>query len=121
MLTSDLIKSLGDDVDLLTRSDAWLEEQRRNVSYQMEQLAQELHAIHAAQRIKPQLQQQNLVALQELVKDETGQVIDIKITIQKLSVALQTVDKSLGNCAFLELINTLSQRQGWRTDGYEIG
>lgn len=76
-----LINDLGQDADLLTRSDRWLEQQRIQVSTELNSLVDELRAILLAQKIKSRLQQTNLVAVGREAENESGEPITyVRIT-----------------------------------------
>lgn len=112
-----MIDQLGDDVPLLTRNDKWLETQRLNISKQITALSAELRVIMLAQRIKVLLEQRNLVALQHLLQDESGEVQDIIIRIMNLPDALELLKPSNTK---LEHVNKLAQIKEWEKDGYDI-
>ena len=111
------INELGEDADLLTRHDCWLETQRNALQGDLEQKATELRAILLAQRIKRLLQQKNLVAVQQLVRSSEGKIVDIVIRIMNLPDALQYLLKPVDT---LDEINTAAQVYGWDKDGYDI-
>lgn len=76
-----LINDLGQDADLLTRSDRWLEQQRIQISTELNSLVDELRAILLAQKIKTRLQQTNLVAVGREAEDESGEPVTyVRIT-----------------------------------------
>ena len=78
-----LINDLGQDADLLTKSDRWLEQQRIQIATQMDGLVDELRAILLAQKIKTRLQQTNLVAVRKDSEDECGEPVTL-VRITKL-------------------------------------
>src|SRR5262245_54473098 len=87
-----LIRDLGDNADLLTHSDPWLDSQYRAVAQEMDRLAQELSSLKLARQIKKQLQQRNIVAVQHLVKDANGEIIDVVINLMGLPDALKSLE-----------------------------
>ena len=108
---------LGEDSDLLVRHDDWLENQRRVTASELDQNANQLRAVLLAQRIKIALQQKNLVAVQELVRDEKGEIVDIAIKIMSLPDALQRLLKTRDT---LDEVNAAGQVYGWDIDGYDV-
>lgn len=117
MNLTTLISTLGEDADLLTRSEQWLEEERRATAHQMDKLAIELRAIQAAQAIKRKLQQQNLVAVQHLLRNSDGELVDIIIRIMNLPDAMASLNKN--NTDELDGINREAQIFGWDSEGYD--
>lgn len=113
-----LINEIGTDADLLTRSDQWLEEERKSVAAQVEEFAKELYAITLAQKIKRQLQQRNLVAVQSLERAEDGDINNIKVEIVTLKEGIKKLTEA--NTDTLDSINLASHLVGWNNDGYDI-
>jgi hypothetical protein len=58
-----MMHEMGNDADLLTRSDEWLDSHRKYLSGRMSELAEELDVILIAQKYKNVLQHNNLVAI----------------------------------------------------------
>lgn len=112
-----LLHDLGDDADLLTRSDQWLEVERRVTATKMNELAVALRAILLAQRVKRLLQQKNMVAVQHLLRDQTGEVRDIIVRIMNLPDAMQSITDHHDT---LDSVNAAAQTHGWRADGYDL-
>lgn len=56
------INSLGQDVDLVTRSDSWLEKQYNDLLSEYLELTQQIRSIELAKKIKEVLRKRNLVA-----------------------------------------------------------
>lgn len=113
----NLINTLGDDIPLLTRSDEWLEVERRSVSQRMEMLAEELRSLMLAQRIKSQLQQRNLVPVQHFEKSADGQISNISIHLMKLPDALLALQPSNDP---IDETNRVAQLNNWLHDGYDL-
>ena len=111
------LTELGEDADLLARHDDWLENQRKITASELDRNANQLRAVLLAQQIKSALQQKNLVAVQELVRNEEGEVIDIVIKIMSLPDALQKLLKTKDT---LDEVNVAGQVYGWDLDGYDI-
>lgn len=114
-----LMEDIGDDIDLLVRSDEWLEEERRSVAAQLDRISNELRSIYTAQKFKRYLQQSNLVAVQSFVKDTNGEVTDISISIMPLSAAKRSLDEACQDDE-LDSLNRTAQLCCWKADGYEI-
>ncbi len=110
------MEELGQDADLLTRSDQWLEQERIRRAEELERAANELRAIHVAQKIKRQFQQKNLVAVQQLLRSADGEVKNIIIRIMNLPDALSILQTS----DTLDEINAAAQLYGWDQDGYDL-
>ncbi len=113
-----LMKEIGNDADLLTRSDEWLEEERRSKAVELDRAANELRAILLAQKIKRHLQQKNLVAVQQTLRDAGGQVCDIIIKLMNLPDALTLLAAPHNDT--IDEINAAAQLLGWDKDGYDI-
>lgn len=109
------INELGADADLLTRHDGWLEQQRAATQTRVNDCVNELRSIILAQRIKKELQQENLVALQEAVTN-SDRITDIIIKITSLPNALKNIATSTPT----DRANTVAQIYGWHNDGYDI-
>ncbi len=110
------MEELGQDADLLTRSDQWLEQERIRRANELERAATELRAIHVAQKIKRQLQEKNLVAVQQLLRDADGEVKNIIVRIMNLPDALSMLSTS----DTLDELNVAAQLHGWQEDGYDL-
>ena len=117
MTLLNLIKEIGDDADLLIRNDEWLEEERRITATELDQKAQELHAILLAQRIKKLLQQKNQVAVQQILRTTDGKTKDIIIKIMNLPNALRLLSSPLDT---LDELNSAAQLINWDSDGYNL-
>lgn len=118
MNLTTLINEIGDDADLLTRSDEWLEESRKSTAASLDSIARELQAIQTAQRIKRMLQQQNLVAVQSIIKSTNGDIQDILVRIMSLPDALALLRASRNDT--IDELNFAGQIVGWDSDGYDI-
>lgn len=102
----DIIDALGGDTDLLVRSDAWLEVRKTKVCQDLDLLLEDLKQIQTAIKIKRELQQRNLVAVQRSKVNPA----DAAVEILPLSDAVQSIPPP-------ERIRTLSV---WNSDGYDI-
>lgn len=117
MTILNLISEIGDDADLLTRSDEWLEEERRATATELDKKTQELRIVLLAQRIKSLLQQKNLVAVRQLLHTTDGQTKDIIIKIMNLPDALRLLSEPQDT---LDEVNSTAQHLTWNKDGYDI-
>jgi len=118
MSLETLIDEIGDDADLLTRSDEWLEAERQLIAASLDKAARELHAVQTAQRIKRALQQKNLVAVQSIIRSEDGDIVDILVRIMNLPDAILLLNQHKNDT--LDNINYKAQIYGWNSDGYDI-
>lgn len=117
MTLTTLIRDLGDDANLIIKSDRWLETERRDCAGEINDLAEKLRSIMVAQNAKRILQQSNMVAVQELTRTDEGDVADIVITIANLPDAIQ----SLNNPADTnDQVNAAAQILTWGDDGYDV-
>lgn len=111
-----LMEEIGQDADLLTYSDQWLERERIKRSEDLAETARELQAILVAQKIKNILQQKNLVAAQQILRDASGEIKNIIIRIMNLPDALSMFSTT----DTLDDINAAGQLMAWKRDGYDI-
>ena len=118
MSLMNLLDDIGDDIDLLTRSDEWLEQERRNVASELDERARELEKLLLAQKIKRLLQQKNLVAVQQILRSTSGEIKDIIVRLMKLPDAMHLMGQS--QVDVLDSVNTSSQFMTWDKDGYDI-
>lgn len=97
MNLSSLIQDLGNDADLICRSDNWLEEQEKYLSTELDRLTTEYKAILAAKRVKRILQNQNMMAIER--PDKLSREIEIakvpEILNNQAQIPLQTEDRIL--------------------------
>ena len=118
MSLEKLMIEIGEDTDLLTRSDDWLEEERKSIAAKYDAIAKELRSIITAQKIKRHLQQRNLVAVQSLSRDILGQVYNTSVDIMNLPDAVWLLRNQ--NNDDLDKVNYLGHISGWESDGYDI-
>ncbi len=115
-LAGDIFQLGKDNADLLVRHDAWLEQERKEAQSRLDRNVSELRNIISAQAIKRRLQQKNLVAVQRLIQDGDGNIIDICVDIMKLPDALEylnTTEDIVGG------MNNCAQLHGLNVDGYD--
>jgi hypothetical protein len=115
-MLNNLMHEIGEDADLLTRPDAWLEEERRATAAELDEKAQELRALLLAQRIKRFLQQKNMVAVRELLSSTDGKIKEIVIKIMNLPDALHILSKYEPQ----EVQEVERQLIVWSRDGYDL-
>ncbi len=80
MNLSALIQDLGEDAELILKSDKWLEEQSQYLSSLLDRYTKEYKAIKAAQSVKRILQNQNMTAVDRSSIDSNqkpGQTIEL--------------------------------------------
>lgn len=118
-LLSNIMDEIGQDADLLTRSDEWLEQERLKRATELEQAAKELHAIQLAQKIKLKLQQKNMVAVQQILRDADGEILNIIVRIMHLPDALSML-ASTDSYDTVDEVNVAAQVHGWERDGYDV-
>lgn len=113
-----LIEDIGEDLDLLVRSDEWLEEERKSIAAELDRITNELRSIYTAQRLKRHLKLSDLVAVQSLEKDENGDVSDIKIAIMPLKDAMDYLQNNSQD--ELDTRSKMAQISCWKSDGYDV-
>lgn len=118
MSLMNLLEDIGEDADLLIRSDAWLEQERKNVASELDERARELEKVLIAQKIKRLLQQKNLVAVQQILRSANGEMKEIIVRLMKLPDAMHLMEQP--QVDVLDGINTSSQFMTWDKDGYDI-
>jgi hypothetical protein len=103
----DIIDALSSDTGLLVRSDAWLEVRKTKVCQDIDLLLEDLKQIQAALKIKRELQQKNLVAVQ---RSKFSSPMDRAVEILPLSDAVRSIPPPERN----QILNI------WNSDGYDI-
>ena len=105
----NIIEQLGDDADLLTKSDEWLLGQKLKLSQDMSLLAMELKKILLALQIKTRLQQTNLVAVRR--SEQIFNMLDEIIEIMPLPDAVRALQDEPDHSGQLCI---------WAHDGYDV-
>ena len=118
MTIAKLIDDIGDDADLLVRSDEWLEHERRRTAEQIDELVQTLSAIMKAQQIKTILQDRNMIPLQQIERDKNGNPTNIYIMITDLPTALSLIRAKPAD--EYDELNNATQLNVWERDNYDI-
>ena len=108
MVEFDIIDALGDNAELLTKSDTWLAILESKLGQNLTILLHDLEQVQTAIRIKQRLQQNNLVALKRVIR--RGRISDEVIEILPLPKAVQAVNET----AYRDQINI------WAADGYDV-
>jgi hypothetical protein len=111
---TSLIDQIGDDIDLVTRSDDWLRMERQHKASAASRLLDELKAIDLARELKQRLQQQNLVVSQTIGTDGIA-VTDVTFSINSAQAAANRVPINPIDQAAHE-----AQKAVWRQDGHDI-
>jgi hypothetical protein len=117
MKLTNMLRDIGDDADLLTKSDEWLESNRKSIAQEVDMKLQELKKILLAQKIKSLLQSKNLVAVQQLLRDNEGNIKDIIVRLMKLPDAVKLMDNTKD---MSDVANAAYQFEIWNEDGYDI-
>lgn len=118
MSLMNLLNDIGDDADLLVRSDEWLEQERKVVASQLDEKARELEKLLLAQKIKRLLQQKNLVAVQQILRTAEGEMKDIIVRLMKLPDAMHLLEERKHDT--IDEVNTAGQFMTWDNDGYDL-
>lgn len=113
-----LMNNIGEDADLLTRCDAWLEQERKIVASQLDEKARELEKLLLAQKIKKLLQQRNLVAVQQILRTAEGDMKDVIIKLMNLPDAIYLLEQQ--HQETIDKLNTTAQLTTWNDDGYDV-
>jgi len=111
------MNSIGEDADLLVRSDEWLEQQRKATAADLDGHARELEKLLLAQQIKRILRDKNAVAVQKILQNSDGEVEDITLQLMNLPDALCHIEDPLND---LDSVNAESQVVTWSNDGYDV-
>lgn len=114
----NLLSDIGEDADLLLRSDDWLEQERKSVASELNDKAKELEKLLIAQRLKRALQQKNIVPVQQVLRNTENQPTDIVLKFMKLPDAIGLLEGNVGDT--LDELNTAAQMLTWSRDGYDI-
>jgi hypothetical protein len=112
-----LMQEMGSDADLLTRNDEWLERERTSKAKELGRVVHELDTIQKAQNLKKLLQQKNLVPLQQIVRDQNGNVIDVIIKVMSAPDALSLLSAPRDDT---DVMNSIMQFDAWKQDGYDL-
>ena len=90
----------------------------QNKAAQLGEVANELRAILAAQKAKTALQQKNLVAVQEIVRNDADEIQAILIRVMPLPDALTLFSQPPVDTS--DKLNRAGMLSGWVDDGYDI-
>jgi len=112
-----LTKQLKNELDLITKTDEWLNQERVSLSTDIDEKVKDLERILLAMKIKRLLQSKNMVAVKHIIKNENGCIRDIMIKILSLPDAIDLLDDSsniVGRKNFRKHISD------WLKDGYDV-
>jgi len=108
MVEFDIIDELGDNAELLTKSDRWLAILEAKLGQNLTILLHDLEQVQTAIRIKQRLQQNNRVAVKRYAHH--GAISDEVIEILPLTKAVKVANQT----SHSDQINV------WVADGYDI-
>lgn len=115
---AELINKIGpSNIDMLLCNDDWLQNEYKIKAMELGETLTQLRRLELVRDTKRRLQQVNKVAVQRLVRDNSGDISDVVISIMDLPDAAHTVTKSVD---VLDDINNAAQLQTWHNDGYDI-
>jgi hypothetical protein len=109
MIEFDIIDELGNNAELLTKSDVWLEVLESKLSQNLTLLLNDLEQVQKTIKIKKRLQQNNQVAVKRPVHNNA--ISDEVIEILSLPKAIQLANQT----------SCLDQINIWEADGYDVG
>lgn len=112
-----LIVDIGNDLDLLMQSDAWLANEAMLLEERAATIKKEAEIVQKAAKVKRILQQNNLVPVQKLTRADDGSVEDVVVQFEKLKDAVHYV---LSETDTLGQANAISQLSVWDRDGYDL-
>lgn len=105
------------DANLITQSNEWLERARIFTASKMDQLATELRSIMNAQQFKQRLANNNLMAIQDIIQDDSGEIVDVVVKIVDLDAARKIISKT----QYTEsAVNAMIQAHNIKSDGYDL-
>ena len=114
---SHLLYEMGEDADLLTKSDLWLEEELRFYLSQIEKGLREISSIKLALKTKKILQDQNMVPIQQYARKEDGSISDVTLQIMKLPEAINVLEQRHD---YMDELNAAGHILLWQNDGYDM-
>lgn len=112
-----MLYDLKGELDLITKSDQWLNQEKISLSADIDEKVKDLEKILLAMKIKNMLQSKNMVAVQQIIKTSQGGIKDIVIKIMSLPDAIDLYDKSENE---IDKANYLQHIDNWAKDGYDI-
>lgn len=114
---SILLNELKAELELITKTDHWLEQEKISLSADIDEKVKELEKILIAMKIKSMLQNKNMVAVKQILKTTKGSIKDVIIRIMSLPDAIELVNQAEDE---LERVNYLQHMTDWVKDGYDI-
>lgn len=112
-----LLRQLGEEKDLILRTEKWLTQEKISISADIDEKVRELEKILVAIKVKNMLQDKNMVALKQVLRNDNGSIKDIIIKIMSLPDAIDMCEKSENH---LDKINYLKHMTEWDKEGYDI-
>ena len=104
---------LDGNVDLLIKSDRWLEAQRSKLTQELSLLLDDLRKVMSAQKIKRSLQQTNRVAAVMPSEAGIGETVEI-LSLREAITAIKQFDEPRRS-RYSRQVNL------WASDGYDVG
>jgi len=117
MILTNIIETIGEDVELITRSDGWLDREYQSCADKMDELAQYMRALQLAKQIKIILSHKNAVPLRQIIRDNQGNPAKIILRLMSLPDAILTIEKPQTE---EDELNIASQVLTWQRDGYDL-
>lgn len=114
---STLLYELKGELDLITKTDEWLDREKVSLSADIDEKVKELEKILLAMKVKNILQSKNMVAVKQIIKTQEGGIKDIVLRIMSLPDAIELYNKSDNH---LEEVQYLQNITAWEKDGYDI-
>ena len=114
---NEMMMEIGEDADLLTRSDLWLEEEKQYFIDLTKTCIDELKSICMALIIKRSLQEKNIVPMQRLLRNAAGGMEDIVIELRKLPDAIKVLQDKRDE---IDELFATGNMLVWGQDGYDI-
>jgi hypothetical protein len=115
LLSLYVADQIGENADLLVRSDVWLQTHRDQLVSELYIISNQLHAIDKAITLKRMLQQSNLVPVQNIIT-KNDEITNVEISVQKVNDAVNSLNRD----TYLASANADAQIDNWLSDGYTI-
>lgn len=112
-----LLSQLGEDKDLILKTEKWLNQEKISLSADIDEKVRELEKILIAIKVKNMLQDKNMVALKQVLRNNSGAIRDIVIKIMSLPDAIDMCNKADNH---LDKNNYLRHMTEWDKEGYDI-
>lgn len=112
-----LLSELKTELELITKTDQWLEQEKISLSADIDEKVKELEKILIAMKIKSMLQNKNMVAVKQIIKTANGNIKDMVIRIMSLPDAIDLCAQTDNE---IDRVNYLQHISDWAKDGYDI-